>query len=217
MNSELAERVYAGASAREPSRRGRQSRIRSDRSRHGASRAGMVALPPVAVIPIIGARKLSQLQDNLASSDLSLSPEQVRALDEASQIDLAFPYTSMETGSPRRLCTVAWETRFWLKWILTFARLILSYDESLSTFGHAFAKARGIGPVAGCGPAPCRSAHRPVRPRKNPADHGRDVCSDRAISEVSGDPAVGAQTRNRRTHRALPSHRDRSALHTFLS
>jgi hypothetical protein len=89
----------------------------------------MVALPPVAVIPIIGARKLSQLQDNLASSDLSLSPEQVRALDEASQIDLAFPYTSMETGSPRRLCTVAWETRFWLKWILTFARLILSYDN----------------------------------------------------------------------------------------
>jgi aryl-alcohol dehydrogenase-like predicted oxidoreductase len=47
---------------------------------------------PVPVIPIIGARKLSQLQDNLASLDVSLSREQVQALDEASQIDLGFPY-----------------------------------------------------------------------------------------------------------------------------
>jgi len=47
---------------------------------------------PVPVIPIIGARKLSQLQDNLASFDLALSAEQVKALDEASQIDLGFPY-----------------------------------------------------------------------------------------------------------------------------
>src|SRR6202162_1501510 len=47
---------------------------------------------PVPVIPILGARKMSQLQDNLASLDLSLSAEQVKALDEASQIDLGFPY-----------------------------------------------------------------------------------------------------------------------------
>ena len=47
---------------------------------------------PVPVIPIIGARKLSQLQDNLASFDLSLSAEQMKALDEASQIELGFPY-----------------------------------------------------------------------------------------------------------------------------
>lgn len=47
---------------------------------------------PVPVISIIGARKLSPLQDNLASIDLSLSAEQVKALDEASQIDLGFPY-----------------------------------------------------------------------------------------------------------------------------
>ncbi len=43
-------------------------------------------------ITIIGARKLSQLQDNLASFDLALSAEQVKALDEASQIDPGFPY-----------------------------------------------------------------------------------------------------------------------------
>jgi diketogulonate reductase-like aldo/keto reductase len=47
----------------------------------------------VPVIPIIGARKLSQLQENLASFDLSLSTEQVQALDEASQIDPGFPYS----------------------------------------------------------------------------------------------------------------------------
>jgi len=46
----------------------------------------------VPVIPIVGARKLSQFEDNLASLTLTLSPEQVRALDEASQIDPGFPY-----------------------------------------------------------------------------------------------------------------------------
>jgi len=47
----------------------------------------------VPVIPILGARKLTQLHDNLASLDLQLSPDQVKALDEASQIDLGFPYS----------------------------------------------------------------------------------------------------------------------------
>jgi len=48
---------------------------------------------PVPVIPIIGARKLSQLQDNLASFDFELSAAQIKALDDASQIDLGFPYS----------------------------------------------------------------------------------------------------------------------------
>jgi aryl-alcohol dehydrogenase-like predicted oxidoreductase len=56
---------------------------------------------PVPVISIIGARKLSQLQDNLASFDLSLSTEQVQVLDEASQIDLGFPYGLYEKESVR--------------------------------------------------------------------------------------------------------------------
>jgi aryl-alcohol dehydrogenase-like predicted oxidoreductase len=45
----------------------------------------------VPVIPIIGARKLSQLQDNLASLELKLSAEQVKKLDQASKIELGFP------------------------------------------------------------------------------------------------------------------------------
>jgi aryl-alcohol dehydrogenase-like predicted oxidoreductase len=47
---------------------------------------------PVPVIPIIGARKLSQLQDNLASFDLMLSADQLETLDEASRIELGFPH-----------------------------------------------------------------------------------------------------------------------------
>ena len=58
---------------------------------------------PVPVIPIIGARKLSQLQDNLASIDLSLSAEQLKALDEASRIDLGFPYNLYAKDMARSL------------------------------------------------------------------------------------------------------------------
>jgi aryl-alcohol dehydrogenase-like predicted oxidoreductase len=47
---------------------------------------------PIPVIPIIGARKLTQLQDNLASLDLELSADHLKALDEASAIELGFPY-----------------------------------------------------------------------------------------------------------------------------
>src|SRR6202165_1229240 len=45
----------------------------------------------VPVIPIIGARKVSQLQDNLASLDLELSAEQLKSLDGASRIEIGFP------------------------------------------------------------------------------------------------------------------------------
>jgi aryl-alcohol dehydrogenase-like predicted oxidoreductase len=46
----------------------------------------------VPVIPIIGARKLPQLHDNLASLELSLTAEHLKTLDEASRIDLGFPH-----------------------------------------------------------------------------------------------------------------------------
>jgi aryl-alcohol dehydrogenase-like predicted oxidoreductase len=47
---------------------------------------------PVPVISIIGARKLSQLQDNLASLELTLSADQLKTLDNASRIELGFPH-----------------------------------------------------------------------------------------------------------------------------
>lgn len=57
----------------------------------------------VPVIPIIGARKLTQLQDNLASLELQLAPEQVKALDQASAVRLGFPYEFYENGMVRNL------------------------------------------------------------------------------------------------------------------
>jgi aryl-alcohol dehydrogenase-like predicted oxidoreductase len=56
---------------------------------------------PVPVIPIIGARKLSQLEDNLGSFDLTLSADQIRLLDEASRIELGFPYELYAKELPR--------------------------------------------------------------------------------------------------------------------
>src|SRR5712672_3240948 len=55
----------------------------------------------VAVIPIIGARKVSQLQDNLGSVDLELSAEQLKSLDGASRIELEFPQGIYERETVR--------------------------------------------------------------------------------------------------------------------
>jgi aryl-alcohol dehydrogenase-like predicted oxidoreductase len=55
----------------------------------------------VPVIPIIGARQVSQLQDNLASLDLELSAEQLTSLDGASRIELGFPQNIFELDMVR--------------------------------------------------------------------------------------------------------------------
>ncbi len=46
----------------------------------------------IPVIPILGARRISQLQDNLASLTLDLNPEQASAPNQASAIELGFPH-----------------------------------------------------------------------------------------------------------------------------
>jgi aryl-alcohol dehydrogenase-like predicted oxidoreductase len=48
------------------------------------------------IIPIVGARKLTQFQDNLASLDVSLSPEHLQQLDEVSKIVLGFPHDFLQ-------------------------------------------------------------------------------------------------------------------------
>jgi aryl-alcohol dehydrogenase-like predicted oxidoreductase len=61
---------------------------------HSVAQVGLAWLRyrEIPVIPIIGARRIEQLKDNLASLDVQLTPEQVRALDQASAIDLGFPH-----------------------------------------------------------------------------------------------------------------------------
>jgi aryl-alcohol dehydrogenase-like predicted oxidoreductase len=46
----------------------------------------------IPIIPIIGARRLAQFQDNLASLEVKLEPAQVASLDAVSQIKLGFPH-----------------------------------------------------------------------------------------------------------------------------
>ncbi|HYO80837.1 MAG TPA: aldo/keto reductase [Bryobacteraceae bacterium] len=47
---------------------------------------------PGTVIPIVGARRLSQVKDNLACLEVRLSPQEMMALDEVSKVDLGFPH-----------------------------------------------------------------------------------------------------------------------------
>ena len=53
---------------------------------------------PIPVIPIVGARKLAQFQDNLASLEVKLDPAQVARLDAAGKVKLGFPHDFYENG-----------------------------------------------------------------------------------------------------------------------
>ena len=86
----------------------------------------------VPVIPIIGARKVSQLQDNLASLDLELSAEQLKSLDGASRIELGFPQSIYERETVRA-------TRYGGMW----GRLLLQAIADV-TDSDASATSRGI-------------------------------------------------------------------------
>ena len=50
----------------------------------------------IPVIPIVGARSVAQLEDNLAGFQLQLTPEQVAVLDQASAIEMGFPHDFFE-------------------------------------------------------------------------------------------------------------------------
>ena len=60
---------------------------------------------PGAVIPILGARKLSQMEDNLAALNHPLSSDQLARLDQASRIDLGFPHDFLASEGVRNLVT----------------------------------------------------------------------------------------------------------------
>lgn len=53
------------------------------------------------IIPIIGARKVSQIKDNLACVDITLSPEHLQRLNEVSQIELGFPHDFLQNDVMR--------------------------------------------------------------------------------------------------------------------
>ena len=47
---------------------------------------------PGSIVPILGARRLDQIRDNLNCLDVTIPEEHLRRLDEASKIDLGFPH-----------------------------------------------------------------------------------------------------------------------------
>lgn len=58
---------------------------------------------PGVVIPLIGAKKLNQLQDNLACVEFKLTAAQLERLDQVSQIDLGFPHAFLASDEIKGL------------------------------------------------------------------------------------------------------------------
>jgi aryl-alcohol dehydrogenase-like predicted oxidoreductase len=57
---------------------------------------------PGVTSPIIGARTMDQLIDNLGSVDWALSPEQMERLNKASEKPLPYPYLTLKNAEKRR-------------------------------------------------------------------------------------------------------------------
>jgi aryl-alcohol dehydrogenase-like predicted oxidoreductase len=81
--------------------------IREIAERHEASPAQVAlnwlrAKPPVTA-PILGARSMQQLEDNIGCVTWQLTSEEVARLDEASAIELPYPYDFIANASAQRL------------------------------------------------------------------------------------------------------------------
>jgi aryl-alcohol dehydrogenase-like predicted oxidoreductase len=59
--------------------------------------------PRAHIIPILGTRKLEQLEDNLAALEWTLSDDQLKTLDEAGKIDYGFPRDFIESDGVHSL------------------------------------------------------------------------------------------------------------------
>jgi aryl-alcohol dehydrogenase-like predicted oxidoreductase len=56
---------------------------------------GWTLLHPAVTSPLLGARTLAQLEDNLKALDITFAPEQIARLDEVSRIEMGFPHDMM--------------------------------------------------------------------------------------------------------------------------
>lgn len=73
-----------------------------DRSVAQVALAGF-AIAPSRLFPSSALASFPSCRKNLASLEVTLSPDQVRALDEASQIELGFPYSWYAKEMPRAI------------------------------------------------------------------------------------------------------------------
>jgi aryl-alcohol dehydrogenase-like predicted oxidoreductase len=58
---------------------------------------------PGTIIPLLGAKRLEQLQNNLACLDFTLSQEQLQTLSDVSRIELGFPHEFLASDGVRDL------------------------------------------------------------------------------------------------------------------
>jgi aryl-alcohol dehydrogenase-like predicted oxidoreductase len=61
---------------------------------------------PGRPIPIIGARKVEHLQDNIGSLDFTLSAEQIDRLNKASSFPMPFPQSFINGDSPMAVSVI---------------------------------------------------------------------------------------------------------------
>lgn len=64
---------------------------------HSSAQVALQWLLSKGAIPIVGARKVNHVEDNLACTDLTLSAEHLQRLDAVSQIKLGFPHDLYST------------------------------------------------------------------------------------------------------------------------
>ena len=55
------------------------------------------------VIPIVGARKVEQIEDSLGCLDFKLSDEDIKRLDEVSKIELGFPHDMLQSDQVKEV------------------------------------------------------------------------------------------------------------------
>ncbi|MDQ6742665.1 MAG: aldo/keto reductase, partial [Candidatus Dormibacteraeota bacterium] len=62
---------------------------------------------PLVTAPILGARSVEQLEDNLGCVDWQLSSEEVTQLDKVSTVETFYPYDFIDNASAQRLQPVS--------------------------------------------------------------------------------------------------------------
>ena len=85
----------------DPERGNRIARVIKTIAEESGTTAAQIALAwlryqNTPIIPIIGTRKLAQLEDNLASLEVELNTEQLQKLNDVSKIELGFPHDFYE-------------------------------------------------------------------------------------------------------------------------
>jgi aryl-alcohol dehydrogenase-like predicted oxidoreductase len=72
---------------------------------HSPAQIALAWLFQQQVIPIIGARRMAQFQDNLAAADIALTAAHVNLLEEASKVEPGFPHDFVNSDFVKNLTT----------------------------------------------------------------------------------------------------------------